>query len=209
MNPGKPTPGWDQIMTLPRRLTLRGQDELRMEPVAAVEALRGEHVRIESMTLPANEEVVLDGVSGNAMELLAEIDPQGSSVIEMNVLRSSGQEEFTRIAFYKNRGFHVQRDGSRRRESLISIDSSRASLAPDATCRAPETAPIYLENDEPLQLRVFLDRSVVEVFVNGKQCVAVRVYPEREDSLGVSLRAQGREAALNSLDAWPMASVYE
>ena len=32
MNPAKPTPGWDQIMSLPRRLTLDGPDALRMEP---------------------------------------------------------------------------------------------------------------------------------------------------------------------------------
>ena len=72
--------------------------------------------------------------------------------------------------------------------------------------RAPETAQVFLEPDEPLRLRVFLDKSVVEVFVNGKQCVAMRVYPGREDSTGVSLRAQGRDAELISLDAWQMRS---
>ena len=66
-----------------------------------------------------------------------------------------------------------------------------------------------LAGNEPLELRVFLDRSVVEVFVNGRQCVAVRVYPGREDSLGVSLRSQGTDATLNSLDAWQMKSIYE
>ncbi|MHC4337940.1 MAG: GH32 C-terminal domain-containing protein [Planctomycetota bacterium] len=62
---------------------------------------------------------------------------------------------------------------------------------------------------EPLKLRVFVDRSVVEVFVNGKQCVAVRVYPGREDSTGVSLRSQGQDATLKSLDAWQMKNIYE
>ncbi len=61
---------------------------------------------------------------------------------------------------------------------------------------------MLLDRDEPLRLRVFIDRSVVEVFVNGRQYVAVRVYPGREDSLGVSFRAQDRDAELRSLDAW-------
>jgi beta-fructofuranosidase len=74
--------------------------------------------------------------------------------------------------------------------------------------RAPETAPVYIEDDEPLQLRIFVDRSVVEVFVNGKQCVAVRVYPGRSDSLGVSLRSQGQDCELHSLDAWQMHNIY-
>ena len=74
--------------------------------------------------------------------------------------------------------------------------------------RAPETAPVCLAKDEPLELRVFVDRSVVEVFVNGRQCVAVRVYPEREDSVGVRLRSQGVTTSLLSLDAWQMQSIW-
>jgi beta-fructofuranosidase len=56
---------------------------------------------------------------------------------------------------------------------------------------------------------VFVDHSVVEVFVNGKQYAALRVYPGREDSLGVSLRTRGKDAKLTSLDAWTMNSIYE
>jgi beta-fructofuranosidase len=56
---------------------------------------------------------------------------------------------------------------------------------------------------------VFIDKSVVEVFVNGKQCVAMRVYPGRADSIGVSLRSQGQDATLKSLDAWQMKNIYE
>ena len=50
--------------------------------------------------------------------------------------------------------------------------------------------------------------NVVEVFVKGKQCVAMRVYPGLTDSVGVSLRSQGRDAELKSLDAWQMKNIY-
>ena len=93
--------------------------------------------------------------------------------------------------------------------SIITIDSSYSSLHPDVRSRAPESAPVFIDRREPLKLRLFIDRSVVEVFVNGKQCVAMRVYPEREDSVGVSLRSQGQDAALKSLDAWQMKNIYE
>ena len=207
MNPGKRTEGWNQIMTLPRRLTLQGEEDLRVEPAGDIASLRRAHERLEDLALPANEEIVLKQVSGSAMEIAAEIETEGSPVVEMNVLRSPGGEEYTRIMFYRNRGYGEDRRGFPR-QSLISIDSSRSSLAADVTCRAPETAPVYLKRDEPLKLRVFIDRSVVEVFVNGNQCVALRVYPEREDSVGVSLRAQNRDAKLKSLDAWQMDNIY-
>ena len=201
MNPAKPTQGWNQIMTLPRRLTMVGKDQLRIEPAGDVESLRRSHQHAGAMQLPANEEVVLDKVYGNAMEILAVIDPKGAQMVEMNVLRSPNREEFTRIAFFKNRGY--------RGKSLITIDSSYASLLPDVRSRAPETAPISIGGAEPLTLRVFIDKSVVEVFANGKQCVALRVYPGCEDSIGVSLRSQGQDAALKSLDAWQMKNIYE
>jgi beta-fructofuranosidase len=56
---------------------------------------------------------------------------------------------------------------------------------------------------------VFVDKSIVEVFINGKQCIAARVYPGRSDSVGVSLRSQGRNSTLKSFDAWQMKSIYE
>ena len=65
-----------------------------------------------------------------------------------------------------------------------------------------------MRRDEPLKLRVFIDKSAVEVFVNGKQCVGVRVYPSRDDSIGVSLRSQSQDSRLKSLDAWQMKNIY-
>ena len=205
---------------------------MRVEPTGDIESLRYDHRRVGPTELPANEEVVLAGIAGSAMELAVELDPGAAPMVELNVLRSPGREEYTRIAFYKDRGFKVQHPsvqtgavhhtghvaigGSKNRsprpvdrfESLLTLDSSYASTLPGALSRAPETAPFRLEPDEPLKLRVFVDRSVVEVFANGKQCVAVRVYPGRSDSTGVSLRAQGSPAQLRSLDAWQMRSIY-
>ena len=215
MNEAKDTEGWNQIMTLPRRLTLIDRDELGVEPAGDIESLRADHQQIEGMTLPANQEVVLDTVQGNAMEIMAEIDTD-APMFEMNVLRSPGKEEFTRIVFFRERGYRDreryagwEREKLRRATfSLITIDSSYSSELPDVLSRAPETGPVFLEPDEPLRLRVFIDRSVVEVFVNGKQCLAMRVYPGREDSIGVSLRSQGKDSTLKSLDAWQMQNIY-
>ena len=91
----------------------------------------------------------------------------------------------------------------------MTIDSSRSSILPDVLTRALETASLLVDLDERLQLRVYVDKSVVEVFVNGKQCVAVRVYPGREDSVGVSSRAQGQDSELIFLDAWQMENIYK
>ena len=209
MNQGKPTEGWNQIMTLPRRLRLISENEVGIEPAADVVSLRRDHQHVDAMTLAANQEVVLDNVQGNAVEIIAEFDPKDAPMLEMNVLRSPDKQEFTRIAFYRERGYRNMGHRTGPRYSLMTVDTSYSSLSPDVISRAPETGPVAIEPDEHLELCVFIDRSVVEVFVNGKQCVAARVYPTRGDSVCVSLRSQGRDAELKSLDAWQMRSIYQ
>ena len=234
MNPGKPTGEWNQIMSLPRRLTLSDGDEIRQEPVGDVESLRHNKQSAGPLKLPANREVVIGNVKGDAMEMSVSIDLQESQSVELNVLRSPGKEEYTRIIFYREKGYSKgleYRAGEETaqmpadlvhlvaglppeprqrstRPSLITIDPSFSSILPDVQVRAPETAPFVLGPGELLNLRIFIDKSVLEVFANGKQCVAMRVYPGRTDSKGVSIRSHGNDATLKSLEAWQMKTIY-
>lgn len=233
MNPGKPTGEWNQIFSLARRLTLIGGNEIGQEPAGDIESLRDEHQVVTSMKLPANKEIVIKNIKGNAMEINLEIDPKNAPVIDLNVLRSPGKEEYTRISFMRERGLSQGRDyrygeiariqSTARppqsapiapsipqvRESILTVESSFSSLHPDVLPRAPETGSFILKRDETLKLRIFIDKSVVEVFANGKLCVAVRVYPSREDSIGFSILSHGQESELKSLEAWQMKSIYE
>ena len=209
INQGKPTEGWNHIMSLVRRLTLRADNTLCIEPVEAVKSLRGDHQHIGEIPLPANEEIVLEGIEGSTMELAVEIDPQEAREVCLNVLRSAGGEEVAAIKFYRNGNMRQLKDGRGYQQNALAINTTRSSLLPDVQARPEEVAPFELEDDEPLKLRVFIDRSVVEVFANCRLCLALRVYPSREDSIGVSLYAQGRDASLKSLDAWQMKSIWQ
>ena len=183
------------------------------------------------MTLPANKEIVLKNIKGDAMELVMEIDPGNSTSLELNVLRSPGKEEYTRIIFMKDRGMSSGRDyrfgqvarlrtdepapsqpqppTPQPRQSLITIETSNSSTLPDVRPRGPETTSFQMQPGETLRLRVFIDKSVVEVFVNGKQALAARVYPGRSDSIGVSLKSQGQNSELKQFTAYQMKSIYE
>jgi beta-fructofuranosidase len=218
MNPGMPIKGWNQIMSLPRRLTLISENELGIEPAGDIESLRKNHKHVGPLDLPANKEIVLKGIKGDAMELNAEIDPGKAQMIELNVLRSPDKKEYTRIALFPSRGYSGGRNywrvpGEQRnrkpKPALVMLETSHSSILPEAQSRAPETAPVVIYPNENIQLRIFIDKSIVEVFVNGRQCVAARVYPGKKNSTGVSIRSQGSESKLVSLDAWQMENIYE
>jgi beta-fructofuranosidase len=207
INEGRPTRGWNHLMSLVRRLTLLPDHTLRIEPVAGLAGLRQDHRRVENIPLPAGKDVLLDGAEGNAIELALSVDTGEARSVTVETLRSPDRQEYTSITWYRDAGWAINRAGKRIRQSHIVIDPTYSSLAADVYARSPEVAPLDFEEGENLELRVFVDRSVVEVFANGRQCVALRVYPEREDSLSVSLRAQGHDAALRSADVWRMRSV--
>ena len=207
INAARATAGWDQLMSLPQRLTLGTDSRLRIEPVPSVASLRGAHSSVGQTRLPAGEEIVLSAIRGNTMELMVDLDPAEASRVELNLLRSASAEEQTSITFYNLSATPIgpYLDGGLSEQ--IVLDGSRSSTLAGVWPRAPEKAPVYRGN-ERLRLRVFIDRSVVEVFVNERQYLAIRVYPGRKDSLGVSLRAHGRDAILKSLDAWQMQPIW-
>jgi beta-fructofuranosidase len=62
--------------------------------------------------------------------------------------------------------------------------------------------------DEPLDLRVFVDGSVIEVFANERHCLTSRVYPTDEDATGITLGAVGGRVEIPTLDAWELDSVW-
>ena len=202
INDGKQSDDWDQILSLPQQLNLGEDKTLRIKPVETIHSLRREHQTIGETTIPANKEIILETIQGNVMELNVEIDPQLSRWVQLNVLRSPDAEEQTAITFYN---FDRQLTYWYETKGEIVLDGSRSSNLDDVWIRPPERA-VMSRGDETLKLRVFIDRSVVEVFANERQYLAMRVYPGLADSLGVSLLARGQDAVLKKLDAWQMGS---
>ena len=79
-----------------------------------------------------------------------------------------------------------------------------ASTLPNVRTRPAETAELYIPRNESLQLRVFVDKSVVEVYANDRQAICRRVYPGRRDSHRVVLFALDGDAIISNARAWEM-----
>ena len=72
-----------------------------------------------------------------------------------------------------------------------------------------------MESDFPIspgrqiELRVFVDRSVIEVFANGTRArLTGRAYPIKPASLNVAVWAQGGAVECSQLEAWEMKGIY-
>jgi len=221
-----------QTMSLPARLTVESISEIRkrlpplekkiikITPVEALATLRKKegHVRVENRKLPANKEVVFEKIKGNAMEIAAEINTGKSREIRILMLRSPDKREYTKFSYFADSGIRAGRAYGGYFEDALVLDVSNGSLRPDVRGKAPEQTRFDLKPKagaswrgplEPLKIRVFIDKSIVEVFVNDRKWMALRVYPSLAESLGFSITAVGRDAQLISLDAWQIKSIYE
>jgi len=108
---GKGGGNWNGVFTLPRTYGLGEFDQLTITRAGNTDSLRGAEVTPGNplpLSLAPGGEVVFDGIGGNALEIIAEIDPGHSSLIELNVLLSPDAKEATAIRLY--------RDGKHRHE---------------------------------------------------------------------------------------------
>ena len=67
-----------------------------------------------------------------------------------------------------------------------------------------QIVPFPLERGAKLDIDVFIDRSIIEMFVNSRTCIVQRVYPTRDDSKGFRLFTEDRPIAVTKITKWEM-----
>jgi len=187
--------GWYGIMSLPRLLSLSQRGTLQIEPVPELKALRKNGHTVRPMEIEGDRDVPLPGIRGECLEIAAVLRPGRAAACGVKLRCSKDFREQTQVVYHPAR-------------HELTLDTSQSSLSEDVTDRQPQTGPLSLPDSQPLELRIFVDRTVVEVFANGQQCLTKRIYPIRPDSLEVALFARGAGARLESLKAWEMKPIW-
>ncbi|MFA5864089.1 MAG: glycoside hydrolase family 32 protein [Phycisphaerae bacterium] len=176
------------VQSLPRLLSLRTDGSLGMEPVSEVQALRDRVFSVKPLRIPEKGCLSVPEIQGDCLEIEAEIAAGDAEECGLLIRCTPDYVEQTRIVY-------------NRKKKSLGLDRSRSSLDPLARCDLLE-GKLSLEEGENLKLRIFMDRSVVEIFANGRACITGRIYPSRQDSQGLGLFAESGGAAVTLLRAW-------
>jgi beta-fructofuranosidase len=179
--------GWSGTLSLPRVLTMGDDGLLRMDVPEEIERLRYDAFEKENFSLPSDSDLRIDQIGGNSLELFIEMKSSAALQYGVKVCVSPDGQEETLIYY----------DAA---EEKLKVDTRKSG--PEGTPSVVESAPFALKKRERLTLRVFVDKSVVEVFANQRQAIARRIYPSRSDSVGVSLFTVGGKARVKTLEAW-------
>ena len=168
--------GWNCCMSLPRVLSLDGDDRLIQTPIPELAGLRERHTRLHGMELHGDA-CTVEGITSTTLEVMADIALGTAQSVELRLRDQSTGSIAVRIAY----------DG----ESL----DANGTLIPRVLGADPRR----------LTLHLFFDRSLMELFINeGRQTVTRVAYPSSSSPLEIECCAIGATAQVTTLDAWEL-----
>lgn len=174
--------GWAHVFSLPRVWTLVN-DKIVQVPHPNVLNLRGTSKNFSNVSFNQNSSNVLNGASGTQYEIVSTMDPGTATKVGFSLLSNLSVNEQTLVYYDLSSKSFV-------------VDRSKSSNLTDV----PKT--IQSSNYElpagDIRWRIFVDASVIEVFVNEELAFATRSFPS-EGSNQIDLYAQGGTAVAKDL----------
>jgi len=176
----KDVPIQSSIQCLPRELSLPADGVLRIKPLRELEQLRSGARTVRNIRVPANAVHRLNRITGDTLEL--------------------------RIVFQRGSagkfGVQVYCDAEGRNGFPITFEPEAKTLTVGET-----RIPFSLMSAEGLALRVFLDKSIIEVFANDR-LAALAPHRYIPQNLGVSLFSESDPIRVKEVKGWKLRSIY-
>lgn len=185
--------GWSGAQSIPRILSLDSDNSLRMEPASEYEMLRYDGETYDNKVIENNKITFL--TKGRAVEVSMEIQINGQEDFSLNLLESPDNKEKTVIRYDAANG-------------EIFVDRTNSSVS-NEVCKTVFKSQLKKQKGEVLNLHVFIDHSIIEVFADSKVCISTRIYPMLEDSENISIEVNnGNRLNVQKISLWKMKSIW-
>jgi sucrose-6-phosphate hydrolase SacC (GH32 family) len=169
------------IQSLPRELELPADGVLRIKPLRELESLRYDETIKENITVTSGDDYHLDTITGAAVELkVVFTTPQAKS-------------------------FGVKLSGDENTQDALHI---KAGTGCESIGIGNLEVPFELKDGEDLTLRVFIDKKLVEVFVNDRQAAVVDCQYSSSDT-NISFFTDDAPVNVKEIKTWKMKSIYK
>ncbi len=163
--------GWAGCMSLPRELSFR-DGKLYQQPLRELQKYRCDEITGKDIVL--NRNMSLEGFDGLHCDIEMRINPEACSQFAIRFFMSPCGNYYAELRYERLRG-------------LIVLDRSRCRLKPRSLARREgqcdiRTTRLTSAETARLDLRLVLDRSIAEIFVNGgEHTMTTLVYNDETD----------------------------
>jgi beta-fructofuranosidase len=181
--------GWRQTFSLPRVIRLL-EDEVHVGQVPHPNLcrLRGNETSVNNRTIQPNSNFNLPEYSGNQSELYFKIYAPADNEFRIQVFKNEAATAFTAIRFDKE-------------NNRILLD--RTNSSPYDTEEDIRFGNYTFNSNDSIEVRIFIDHSVLEVFVDELVVFSARVYPG-EESDKIDLVTLDSAIVLVEYKAWDL-----
>jgi beta-fructofuranosidase len=169
--------GWAGVMSLPRVLSLNADNELQMTVAPVAIQLRRPMALAADAPMDRRTSLSSVRIAGLAAEVELRLDPQRSPF--SLTLESEKGEPFAELSVSKTSEAHE-----------LHVNEM--------------PAPILAKSPRELELHLFLDGSVLEVFVNSTTALTSRIYRTPMGDLRLKL---GEQSGVRSFSAWQITPI--
>jgi beta-fructofuranosidase len=199
--------GWNSMCTLPRYFSISKNGELEQRPVEELQILRHNYRKEENITLKADDEYGLDNISGTCLEMKISVRRKDLKVFGVKVFQAKDRTEETIIG-YNGETNELYVDFSKSAKGGIKIKKYSSLFlkghpsSGEQEYISEQRLPLKLNVNENLELQIFLDQSILEVFANNRQVLVQGVNPEDINSKYISLFTKNGKADVVKAEAW-------
>ncbi|MDI4643524.1 GH32 C-terminal domain-containing protein [Cohnella hashimotonis] len=184
--------GWFGNAGLPVEIAMRPDGRPGIQPIKELETLRGPKlVEASELSFEAANEC-LNEIQGDLLEIKLELEPGEAERLGIKVRVSPDGMEETLLYYDKA-------------SASFMADRNKSSMEPDVE-KGIEGGPVDLDGDN-LRLHIYLDKSMIEAYINGIKSLTTRIFPFGHDAQGLKLMGDS-SIVVKSLEIWEMQSAY-
>jgi len=134
----------------------------------------------------------LQSVKGDMFEIILEIRPGSAGKYGIKLRCTEDGTEETLIYYDR-----IKRE--------FNVDKTKSSLHP-LVRKGIQGGIVDLDGE--LKLHIYVDHSVIEAYANQRKFIATKVYPTRDDALGIQILGDAG-FLVKSIEVWTLGSIFE
>ena len=158
---------WNSVQAMPRSLELHG-DHLCQEPVPEMQSLRGACYSKQDLVVTPGQSGYVDK-RGDTVEIIADFEPRDARCFGLKVRVSQDGQSGVRVFF----------------------DAATNECGVDGATVAQARGPSYLSKGQLVRMHVFLDKLLLETFINGQTCTVAAKHEPHPACDGIDLFSEG------------------
>lgn len=180
--------GWRHTFSIVRSLRLLSdKTTIGHIPHPNLCRLRGENIQVLDRVINPQTKFNLPEVRSSQLELDFQLDISIAKRFEIHLLKANDESELTSLVF------DVE-------NAIIGLDTRKSTSS--VAEKNYEEAKYYFDKGQVLKVHVFIDHSIIEVFINQLVVFSFRAYPSSPESKMIDIVSDEGQVIIKELNLW-------